>query len=59
MTTEFQVPRISAEKVDDNRGTFTVEPLDKGFDREGPTIVVDLLGADSWYLEFSGHAFLG
>jgi DNA-directed RNA polymerase subunit alpha len=31
MTTEFQVPRISAEKVDDNRGTFTVEPLDKGF----------------------------
>jgi DNA-directed RNA polymerase subunit alpha len=31
MTTEFQVPRISAEKVDDNRGVFTVEPLDKGF----------------------------
>ncbi len=31
MTTEFQVPRISAEKVDENRGTFTVEPLDKGF----------------------------
>jgi DNA-directed RNA polymerase subunit alpha len=31
MTTEFQVPRISAEKVDDNRGSFTVEPLDKGF----------------------------
>jgi DNA-directed RNA polymerase subunit alpha len=31
MTTEFQVPKISAEKVDDNRGTFTVEPLDKGF----------------------------
>jgi DNA-directed RNA polymerase subunit alpha len=31
MTTEFQVPRISADKVDDNRGTFTVEPLDKGF----------------------------
>src|ERR671939_1229565 len=31
MTTEFQVPRISAEKVDDNKGTFTVEPLDKGF----------------------------
>jgi DNA-directed RNA polymerase subunit alpha len=31
MTTEFQVPRISAEKVNDNRGTFTVEPLDKGF----------------------------
>jgi len=31
MPTEFQVPRISAEKVEDNRGTFTVEPLDKGF----------------------------
>ena len=31
MPTEFQVPRISAEKVDDIRGTFTVEPLDKGF----------------------------
>jgi DNA-directed RNA polymerase subunit alpha len=31
MPTEFQIPRISAEKVDDNRGTFTVEPLDKGF----------------------------
>ncbi len=31
MTTDFQVPRISAEKTDDNHGTFTVEPLDKGF----------------------------
>ena len=31
MTTDFQVPRISSEKVDDNRGTFTIEPLDKGF----------------------------
>ncbi len=31
MPTEFQVPRISAETVDENRGTFTVEPLDKGF----------------------------
>jgi DNA-directed RNA polymerase subunit alpha len=31
MTTDFQVPRISAEKVDDQKGTFTVEPLDKGF----------------------------
>jgi DNA-directed RNA polymerase subunit alpha len=31
MTTDFQVPRISADKVDDNKGTFTVEPLDKGF----------------------------
>jgi len=31
MTTDFQVPRISTEKVDDRRGTFTIEPLDKGF----------------------------
>src|SRR5215211_1760162 len=31
MTTDFQVPRITSEKVDDNRGTFTIEPLDKGF----------------------------
>jgi DNA-directed RNA polymerase subunit alpha len=31
MTTDFQVPRITAEKVDDRRGTFTIEPLDKGF----------------------------
>ena len=31
MTTDFQVPRISSEKVDDKRGTFTIEPLDKGF----------------------------
>jgi DNA-directed RNA polymerase subunit alpha len=31
MTTDFQVPRISSEKVDDRSGTFTIEPLDKGF----------------------------
>jgi DNA-directed RNA polymerase subunit alpha len=33
MTTlpEFQIPKISSENVDDNRGTFVVEPLDKGF----------------------------
>jgi DNA-directed RNA polymerase subunit alpha len=33
MTTlpEFQIPKISSEKVDENRGTFTIEPLDKGF----------------------------
>ncbi len=31
MPTDFQVPRITSEKVDDRRGTFTVEPLDKGF----------------------------
>jgi DNA-directed RNA polymerase subunit alpha len=27
----FQVPRITAENVEENRGTFTVEPLDRGF----------------------------
>jgi DNA-directed RNA polymerase subunit alpha len=33
MTTlpEFQIPKIASENVDDNRGTFVVEPLDKGF----------------------------
>ncbi len=33
MTTlpEFQVPKISAQDVDDTEGTFTIEPLDKGF----------------------------
>ncbi len=31
MTTDFQVPRIISEKADDRRGTFTIEPLDKGF----------------------------
>jgi DNA-directed RNA polymerase subunit alpha len=33
MTTlpEFQIPKISSESVDDNRGTFVIEPLDKGF----------------------------
>jgi DNA-directed RNA polymerase subunit alpha len=28
---EFQTPQISSEKVQDNRGTFTIEPLDRGF----------------------------
>src|SRR5687767_4748231 len=28
---EFQTPQISTEKVEDNRGTFTIEPLDRGF----------------------------
>src|SRR5438132_5351871 len=28
---EFQIPQISAEKVEDNRGNFTIEPLDRGF----------------------------
>ena len=33
MTTlpDFQTPKISSEKIDENRGTFTIEPLDKGF----------------------------
>jgi DNA-directed RNA polymerase subunit alpha len=28
---DFQVPRITTETVEDNRGSFTVEPLDRGF----------------------------
>jgi DNA-directed RNA polymerase subunit alpha len=28
---EFQTPQISAEKVENNRGSFTIEPLDRGF----------------------------
>jgi DNA-directed RNA polymerase subunit alpha len=28
---EFQIPQISAEQVEDNRGSFTIEPLDRGF----------------------------
>jgi DNA-directed RNA polymerase subunit alpha len=28
---EFQTPQISADQVEDNRGTFTIEPLDRGF----------------------------
>ena len=28
---DFQVPRISSETVEDNRGSFTIEPLDRGF----------------------------
>jgi DNA-directed RNA polymerase subunit alpha len=33
MTTmlDFQIPQITAEDVDDHRGVFTVEPLDRGF----------------------------
>ena len=31
MPTDFQVPRIISDKADDRRGTFTIEPLDKGF----------------------------
>ncbi len=28
---DFQVPRITSESVDENRGNFTIEPLDRGF----------------------------
>jgi DNA-directed RNA polymerase subunit alpha len=28
---DFQTPRISAENIEDNHGTFTIEPLDRGF----------------------------
>ena len=28
---EFQVPRISSETVEDVRGSFAIEPLDRGF----------------------------
>ena len=33
MTTmlDFQIPQITAEDVDEHRGVFTVEPLDRGF----------------------------
>ena len=28
---DFQIPRITSESVEQNRGTFTIEPLDHGF----------------------------
>src|SRR3954466_4862694 len=28
---EFQVPKITHEEVNDNRGVFVIEPLDRGF----------------------------
>jgi DNA-directed RNA polymerase subunit alpha len=28
---DFQVPRISSESVEENRGSFVIEPLDRGF----------------------------
>jgi DNA-directed RNA polymerase subunit alpha len=33
MTTlpDFQIPKIAGDDTDDNKGTFTIEPLDKGF----------------------------
>src|SRR6202011_3454624 len=36
---DFQVPRISSEAVDDTRGSFTIEPLDRG---SGYTIATSL-----------------
>ena len=31
MSTDFQVPTISSEQVDENKGVFTIEPLDDSF----------------------------
>ncbi len=28
---DFQIPRITSEQVDENRGSFVIEPLDRGF----------------------------
>ncbi|HEV3093531.1 MAG TPA: DNA-directed RNA polymerase subunit alpha [Solirubrobacteraceae bacterium] len=28
---DFQIPRITSESAEDSRGTFTIEPLDRGF----------------------------
>jgi DNA-directed RNA polymerase subunit alpha len=28
---EFQIPKIASENVEENKGTFVIEPLDKGF----------------------------
>ncbi|WP_205697015.1 DNA-directed RNA polymerase subunit alpha [Conexibacter sp. SYSU D00693] len=28
---DFQIPRITAESVEENRGSFVIEPLDRGF----------------------------
>ena len=28
---DFQIPRITGEQVEDNRGSFAIEPLDRGF----------------------------
>jgi DNA-directed RNA polymerase subunit alpha len=28
---DFNIPRITSESVEENRGTFTIEPLDRGF----------------------------
>ena len=31
MSTDFQVPKITAETIDETKGSFAIEPLDKGF----------------------------
>ena len=28
---DFQIPRITSETVEENRGSFAIEPLDRGF----------------------------
>src|SRR6201987_2393876 len=28
---DFQIPRITSESADQNRGSFVIEPLDRGF----------------------------
>src|ERR687890_2521443 len=28
---DFQIPRITSETVEENRGSFSIEPLDRGF----------------------------
>src|SRR5216684_6397779 len=28
---DFQIPRITSESAEQNRGSFTIEPLDRGF----------------------------
>ena len=28
---DFQIPRITSESVEENRGSFVIEPLDRGF----------------------------
>ena len=28
---DFQIPRITSEQVEENRGSFAIEPLDRGF----------------------------
>ena len=44
---EFQTPQITAEKTEDNRGTFTIERLD----HERAAIVLDGFAGDARDLE--------